>query len=262
MQITFLQQQITIWILYFFAYSIVGWLWESSYVSVRTHKWTNSGFLVGPVVPVYGFSMMALLALIEPFKQNILSLFIFSALLVTVIEYITSWLMEKLFKARWWDYSKIPLNLNGRVALPISLFWGFGVVIIVKFIHPIISRMVEQIATNYGILTVVIMIAIIMFDCGFTIANALAFGAATKRIGDTIESTKLDLKNRLAADNSLLNQNKSWLEEYRQHPSDENLSLNFVQRRLLKNFPSIKLNNTSTSVPDIIKMLDDLRKRK
>jgi uncharacterized membrane protein len=106
------------------------------------------------------------------------------------------------------------------------------------------------------------MIAIIMFDCGFTIANALAFGAATKRIGDTIESTKLDLKNRLAADNSLLNQNKSWLEEYRQHPSDENLSLNFVQRRLLKNFPSIKLNNTSTSVPDIIKMLDDLRKRK
>lgn len=170
--------------------------------------------------------------------------------------------MEKLFKARWWDYSKIPLNLNGRVALPISLFWGFGVVIIVKFIHPIISRMIEQIATNYGILTVVIMIAIIMFDCGFTIANALAFGAATKRIGDTIESTKLDLKNRLAADNSLLNQNKSWLEEYRQHPSDENLSLNFVQRRLLKNFPSIKLNNTSTSVPDIIKMLDDLRKRK
>lgn len=62
------------------------------------------------------------------------------------------------------------------------------------------------------------------------------FGAATKRIGDTIESTKLDLKNRLAADNSLLNQNKSWLEEYRQHPSDENLSLNFRSTTLVEEF--------------------------
>lgn len=262
-QVSVLEQQFAVWILYFFAYAFVGWLWESSYVSVRKRRWTNSGFLIGPVVPVYGFSMMAVLAVIEPFENNVVVLYVLSALLITVIEYVTSWLMEKLFHARWWDYSQIPLNLNGRVALPISLFWGFGVVVIVKWIHPLISQVVLHLSTTYGLFAGIVLIAILMFDCGFTVANAMAFGAATKRIGDTIEAKKLELRERLADESTKLDQDRNWLEAYR-NSSDETrrgLRLNYVQRRLLRSFPTLKLKETNTPANDIIKMMELLRKK-
>ncbi|KRM10567.1 putative ABC transporter permease [Paucilactobacillus suebicus] len=256
-----LEEEFAVWVLYFFAYSVVGWLWESSYVSVRKRKWTNSGFLIGPVVPVYGFSMMAVLAVVEPFEKNIAMLFVMSAILITMIEYVTSWLMEKLFHARWWDYSKIPLNLNGRVALPISLFWGFGVVIIIKFIHPVISKIVVHFSTNYGIFAGILLIAIIMFDFGFTIANAMAFGAATNRIGETVESMKAELKTRVADEGSRIEAERSWV-DYRAHDKQGRLPhLNYVQRRLLKSFPNVKLRDTATSANDISTMADLIKER-
>lgn len=263
-QITTLEREFAVWILYFFSYAFIGWLWESGYVSVRKRRWTNSGFLIGPVVPVYGFSMMAVLAVIEPFENNVVVLYVLSALLITVIEYVTSWLMEILFHARWWDYSRIPLNLNGRVALPISLFWGFGVVVIVKWIHPVVSQVVTHLSATYGIFAGIVLIAILMFDCGFTVANAMAFGAATKRIGDTIETKKAELRTRWNDETTRLDQDRDWFETYR-NSSDETkrgFRLNYVQRRLLRSFPTIKLRDTGTPAADIVKMTELAKKKK
>ena len=85
-----LEQQCLTWLLYFFAYGVVGWLWESGYVSVKKRHWTNSGFLIGPIIPIYGFSMMAVLAAIEPFEHNILILYFAGAILITIIEFVYS----------------------------------------------------------------------------------------------------------------------------------------------------------------------------
>lgn len=256
------EQDFTLWVLYFFAYGFVGWLWESGYVSVRKHKWTNSGFLNGPVIPVYGFSMIAVLALIEPFENNLLVLYFASAIVITVIEYVTSWLMEKLFHARWWDYSKVPLNLNGRVALPISAFWGIGVVFIVKVIHPIIARAVTHLAATYGIFAAIGLLAVLMFDLGFTLANVMAFGAATKRIGDAIEAKKTEVKDKVATASAAFTQDHAWLESFR-HNDEERDSLprlNYVQRRLLRSFPHLHLNDTSTAATDIADFADMVKR--
>ncbi|MFD1319247.1 putative ABC transporter permease [Loigolactobacillus zhaoyuanensis] len=256
------EQQFSLWVLYFFAYAFVGWLWESAYVSVRKRHWVNSGFLIGPIIPVYGFSMAAVLAVIEPFENNLVVLYLLSALLVTLIEYVTSWLMEQLFHARWWDYSDVPLNINGRVAIPISLFWGVGVVLIVKFIQPLVAHLVLYLAVHYGIFMVIGLIAILMFDFGFTLANVIAFGAATKRIGDAIEDKKGELKAKVADTGAKLEHEHAWLEAFRANTGErEQLpNLNFVQRRLLRSFPHLRLNNTRTSVKDI-SALAELRKR-
>ncbi|WP_461215146.1 putative ABC transporter permease [Lacticaseibacillus sp. GG6-2] len=247
------QQVFTLWVLYFFAYAFVGWVWESGYVSVQKRHWVNSGFLNGPIIPVYGFSMIAVLAAIAPFQNNLLVLYLASAVVVTIIEYLTSWLMELLFHARWWDYSKVPLNLNGRVALPISAFWGLGVVVIVKFIHPLVATAVLWLAGHYGIFAAIVLIAGGMFDFGFTLANALAFGAATKRVGDAIEAKKAELREKLDTQ-------RDWLETYRE---DAKLPhLNAVQRRLVRSFPNLQLRDTRTPRQDFEDLINQLKQKR
>jgi uncharacterized membrane protein len=257
-------QVFSVWTLYFFAYGFVGWVWESGYVSVRKHKLINSGFLNGPVIPVYGFSMTVVLAAVQPFAHNVFLLYIVSALVITVIEYVTSWGMEKLFHARWWDYSKVPLNLNGRVALPISAFWGLGVVLVVKFLHPFVAKVVTHLDFRFGIFASIVLIALIMFDFGFTLANALAFGAATKRIGDAIEVKKNELREAAIASGEKLEQELPWLSEYRDHKAaGEKLPrLSFVQRRLLRSFPNLQLRDTRTKARDISKLSDLLKRQR
>ncbi|MCX2456488.1 putative ABC transporter permease [Lacticaseibacillus nasuensis] len=246
--------QVTTWLLYFFAYAFIGWLWESGYVSLRKHQWVNSGFLIGPIIPVYGFSMIAVLALVGPVEDQLPLLYLVSALVVTVIEYVTSWLLEVLFHARWWDYSHVPLNLNGRVALPISACWGLGVVLIVKLVQPLVHHWAAATIAASGDLVAVLLLAATTFDLGFTLANMLAFGAATQRIGEEIEARKQKLQAQVDA-------NLAWLDSYR--ATDTKLPpLNYVQRRVLKSFPHLRLTNTHTPAEDIAKLSDLLKQRR
>jgi len=132
----------------FLVYSFVGWLWETPYVSLKQKKWINRGFLRGPIIPIYGFAIVTVvlsMAYLDVFLSSVewvktVQLFLISALVATVWEYATSTLLEILFKTRWWDYSKRRFNLNGRVALSVSLFWGMGGTVLWRFINtPILS---------------------------------------------------------------------------------------------------------------------------
>ena len=104
-------------VLWFVLYSFIGWMYESILCSVAGKKLVNRGFLNGPVCPVYGTGAVAVVFVLSPLKDKPLALFLTSALLTTSLEYLTSWAMEKLFHARWWDYSKRFLNIHGRVCL-------------------------------------------------------------------------------------------------------------------------------------------------
>ncbi|MFD1670648.1 putative ABC transporter permease [Agrilactobacillus yilanensis] len=257
------EQAFSNWVLFFFAYAFIGWIWESCYVSVKQKHWINSGFLIGPFIPVYGFSITAVLAIVQPFEQNIWELYLTGVIVITVIEFITSWGMEKLFHARWWDYSKVPLNINGRVAIPVSLFWGIGVVAIVKLIHPLVSAWVSHISIRYGLFASIFFIAVIMFDLGFTLANLTAFRQATEKIGKNIDERKEKLRTDLASANAQLEDSIAWLRSFREdQESDRALpKINFVQRRLLKSFPTLRLNDTKTKPKDINQLVELFRQR-
>ena len=101
----------------FYVFSILGWVYESTFVSIRTGKPVNRGFLVGPMLPLYGTGATLVYVLLRPVSSHPSLLYALGMLIATVIEYLTSYVLEKLFHAKWWDYSKAPYNLNGRIAI-------------------------------------------------------------------------------------------------------------------------------------------------
>ena len=114
------------WFLWFMAYSFIGWAYESILCSIVGKRLVNRGFLNGPVCPIYGTGAVAVVWALGSFRDQVAVLFLLSAFLTTTLEYLTSWVMEKLFHARWWDYSGRLLNIHGRVcllALPPSGLW-------------------------------------------------------------------------------------------------------------------------------------------
>ena len=100
--------------IWFIIYSFLGWLWEEIICSIQARKLVSRGFMSGPYCPIYGFGALIYLVLMH-FTERPVELFFLGGILACTLEYITSYLMEKLFKARWWDYSKRFLNINGRV---------------------------------------------------------------------------------------------------------------------------------------------------
>lgn len=130
------------WITFFFLYSFMGWLWESAYVSVRERKPVNRGFLRLPLLPLYGFGALSILALSLPFRGNAAAQFFAGMFAATILEYFTGWAMEKLFRMRYWDYSRMKLNLNGYICAAASLLWGVFTLLLIYGIHPFIERLV------------------------------------------------------------------------------------------------------------------------
>ncbi|MCF0246596.1 MAG: putative ABC transporter permease [Ileibacterium sp.] len=115
----------------FMVFSIGGWIVQGLYVGIGNHQlFKNTGFMYGPWVPIYGFGALLVKYVIEPFGSGFLYVFAASFLLCSVLEYFTSWAMEKLFHRLWWDYSKRPFNIHGRVCLLNSTLYGIGGVVI------------------------------------------------------------------------------------------------------------------------------------
>lgn len=149
------------WMMFFFTYCFFGWCIESTIVSVQKRHFVNRGFLRLPMLPLYGFGAILILWITLPYKNNLLLIYIGGLIGATILEYVTGWLMESLFKMKYWDYSNQKFQLHGRICLSSSLFWGVLSVVLTEFIHPPIEKWILTIPAV--ILTVVtIIIAIVM----------------------------------------------------------------------------------------------------
>ena len=134
----------------FMIYSFMGWVYESIFCTIKGGKWENRGFLYGPVCPIYGTGAVAISVIMNLTLGNgvVLSawqIFAISVIGSAVLEYVTSWALEKLFRAAWWDYSKLPLNIHGRISLFTSLGFGLGGLLIVYVIAPFTERLVGHV---------------------------------------------------------------------------------------------------------------------
>lgn len=131
----------------FIFYSFLGWVWESIYCTIKEKKWADRGFLFGPVCPIYGSCVVAtsiVFSLIPALKDPtfpIWGIFIICYLGSAVAEFGTSWILEKRFHARWWDYSTMPLNIQGRICVPVSIGFGVAGVLIVKYLIPFVENL-------------------------------------------------------------------------------------------------------------------------
>lgn len=237
-------------VLLFLIYSFIGWLWETVYCSLKVGKFVYRGFLVGPYCPIYGFGVLLVLYFIEPYQNNIILLYILSATAVTVLEYITSYLLEKFFHASWWDYKDVPFNINGRVALPVSLFWGIGCVLIVKVIQPQVMKIVDVILSDTGNYLAVIIIGIFTVDLIYTVTNMVNFNKISQEWDAAIKKSQQNLQARKAELGLSIEQNleniRSDYEEWKEDFTEKAKNLpkpNFNHRRYLNSFSHFKLKN-------------------
>lgn len=167
-------QTVYLYILYFFFYSAVGWAFESTYCSMGERKLINRGFLTGPMCPIYGTGTLVMEVLLyNPFRDNPIAIFFLGMLLCDIVEYLTSFIMEKLFNARWWDYKDELLNIKGRICLKHTIIWGMGSLAFVKIVHPRIEVLFGNLSDKTIKITVIAILAVFVVDVIFAVIKAL-----------------------------------------------------------------------------------------
>ncbi len=136
------------WLFFFYFYCFFGWCFESSYVSLKSGKLVNRGFMRGPFLPLYGSGAIMMLVVSMPFRDNILLTYIAGVIGATSLEYITGVTMEALFKVRYWDYSNQRFNFQGHICLSSSIAWGFLTILMTRVVHMPIEQFVMSIPGN------------------------------------------------------------------------------------------------------------------
>lgn len=209
-------RSIMLYFLLFMIYSMIGWIFEMIFTIIVDKKLINRGFLIGPYLPIYGTNALCVIILLKPYRDDYLVLFVMSVIVSSIVEYLTSYLMEKIFKARWWDYTHMPFNINGRICLLYSL--GFGVagaltVILNKYVYSFLNQI------NFYILLFAAIISFTIF------------------IIDEIVSFNIINKIKLSDDNL----KKDYSEEISEKVKNALSNNSILNNRLLKAFPNIEM---------------------
>ena len=220
-------------VLYFTIYSFLGWVCESTYCSIGQKKLVNRGFLNGPFCPIYGFGALLVISILSPFVNNIPVLFIASIIVTSTLEYITSYVLEKIFHMSWWDYSTYKYNINGRVCLQNSLMFGLLSLFVMLVIHPAIDDFLASINTKVAFALSVLFATYFIVDTIITAGTILHLNERLEKLHelheDLLEKRKRHLevvKGHLQA--SLANQiEELGLSKYSPAEMEELLSNDF-----------------------------------
>lgn len=204
-------------VFYFFIYAFLGWFLEVACKFVEDRKFVNRGFLLGPICPIYGYCMLILLLLIGTGDKDILSIFLKSILVCASIEYITSYLMEKIFKARWWDYSKKRFNINGRVCLETMLPFGIMGTLALYFLQPQFHNFAGLFSYNIKLIIAIVSVVLYLLD------NIVSF-KVMKKIKIQIKKQKEDNTS------AIKKQVTAWINEH-----------SILYRHIIKAFPHFKI---------------------
>ncbi len=175
----------------FIIFGFCGWLWESVLYTILSGKPDNRGFLYGPICPIYGFGANIAAALFGSLVGNPFKLFFVCMISSAALEYITSFVLEKFFGARWWDYSTIPLNIHGRICLSCSIAFGLaGVILLPGAIIPIIEH-VDAIPTETASVIAIILAGFLGGDTFLSINNIIDLN----KLMEDIEHEAVERKN-------------------------------------------------------------------
>ena len=174
----------------FFIYAFLGWCTEVSYAALVTGKFVNRGFLNGPVCPVYGFGVVIVLAALTPLENSLPLLFLGSVLLTSLLEWLTGFVLEKLFHQRWWDYSDEPFNLSGYICLRFSIAWGFACLFVVKLLHPTVLLLIRVIPKPLGTAALLVLGAVMAVDLTATVASIIKLNRRLEQIDELAAKIK------------------------------------------------------------------------
>ncbi len=209
-------RQIALYILLFFLYAFLGWLMEVLVIFVTNHKFVNRGFLIGPICPIYGYGCLLIIILLNRYLHEPITLFFMALVICSILEYVTSYLMEKIYKARWWDYSNKRFNLNGRVCLENLIPFGLLGTFIMYVINPFFVSIINKIPNL--ILYIIVIIALIIYITDNVVSSVIMSG-----IRKEIKKAEEDQT-----------------EEITKKVKEILLSKGYLSKRIIKAFPDIR----------------------
>ncbi len=176
--------------IYFFIYSVLGWCVETLYCRMLDGKWTNRGFLFGPYCPIYGYGSLLIISFLDNFVDSPLKVFFLGMIFTSTLEYISSFILEKMFNAKWWDYSKRKFNINGRICLLNSLEFAVLGLLLTYIVHPAVSSFILNIPTELLQLICLSLITIMGIDTGSTVATLLNLKERLTTLKESAEKLK------------------------------------------------------------------------
>lgn len=201
----------------FFIYSFFGWILEVIYVSILNRRFTDRGFLIEPICPIYGVSCVAMTYLLKGISKNYLLVFIVSMLLCTTIEYLTGLIMEKTFKTKWWDYSRFKYNIQGRICLRNTIVFGILGTLVVAIVSPYMQNLLTNIPNK--LMSIILIILICIFIVDFIVSSIIIH------------------KIKVKANNVKRNSKKALNEQVREYLINESI----FYKRVMRAFPDFKL---------------------
>ncbi len=203
--------------LLFIMYSFGGWIIEVVDTCLIKKKVVNRGFLIGPYCPIYGIGCVTMVFLLSKYTNDVITLFIMCILLFSVLEYTTSYVMEKLFNARWWDYSRYKFNINGRICLETMIPFGFAGLFVMYIVNPFFTYILNSLPN-------------ILLNLFFIIIGILFISDIIVSV-NVITNLKRTAK-KVKQDNT---------EEITAKVKEVLLNKNYIKRRLVRAFPKLKI---------------------
>lgn len=171
----------------FFIYAFLGWVSEVIFAACKTGKFVNRGFLLGPICPIYGFGVLAVLSLLEPVKNMPPLAFVLSVIITSALELLTGAVLQAVFHERFWDYSDEKFNIGGYICLSFSLVWGFACMAVLYLVHPMIYSILKRIPHVVGIPVLCALLATILTDATLTVFHALKLDKRMRAIDEMSE---------------------------------------------------------------------------
>ena len=276
------------WFLWLMIYSVIGWVYESTICSIGQRKLINRGFLNGPYCPIYGTGAVLVLLVLGRIQNPVL-LFFAGAALTCSLEYLTSWLMEKLFHARWWDYSKRKFNIGGRVCLIGAIVFGAFSVVLILVLHPWVKSLTDRLTDTALTWICAILLVGIVSDLIVTVKGLLGTHAVFAEYAVLLKQKRRELseKLRLGAEEGrerireLSAEERMKLREAAELGAEERekirrtteeererfyaklqMRLNAQQRRTINSFPQWKLTRNNEVLDGLREAMEKARKRR
>ena len=178
------------WLFFFYFYCFFGWVFESTYVSIKGRKFVNRGFMRGPFLPIYGSGAIMMLVVSMPFQDNLILTYLAGCVGATALEFVTGTVMEALFKVRYWDYSNQKFNYKGHICLGSTIAWGFLTIFMTEILHKGVERLVFSIPHFIISVTTILLTAVILVD--FTLSFKAALDLRDVLIG--LEKAKAEME--------------------------------------------------------------------
>ena len=203
--------------LLFLMYSFIGWIVDICDIIYKYKKVVNRGFMLGPICPIYGVGVLLMIYLLKDFTSSPLALFILAIFIFMTLEYLTSYVMEKLFNARWWDYSDRKFNLNGRICLETTIPFGLGGMLVMSVINPFFIKLLNKIPSNIVIILGIILLILFIID------YLVSFSVIAKIRNIDLSKFKDDT------------------EEVNKKVRDYLTSLSPAMKRLMESFPNVRI---------------------